>query len=201
MDQVFKINEELASVAVTSTELLSVTRITVQQITNNEFIHYFSEIIREINKSYAVVDELFSPFIQLNNEELFIDKFDITYKTFKDKYLVEISKPRKYCDNIYESYVEMQQTKEAKTRFPLIRNNFIRLDKLYDKWINNDCYLGMSIDRAVKLENNLLNEISKLKTKDTEDAYFIFKSAFQDFSDYLKIIQQNNNQLNQLLPN
>jgi len=199
MSQVFNINEELACIAVTSTELASITNTMVKNIRNKDFIYLFSSIINEVNQSYAVLNNLFSPFCNINNETLFKSDFDEKHKFFKDNYLMEISKPRKYCDNVYDSYVEMQQTKESKTGFPLIKNNFLRLNKLYDKWISNDCYLGMSIDRAAKLENNLLTEIANLKIKDSEDAFINLLSSFEDFNDYLEIIRKNHDKITQVL--
>lgn len=195
---VFKINEELASIAVTATELHSVSKTAVQYINSKDFIAQFSAIVLEINRAYSILDGLFKPFCILNTEELFSTEFDKAISNFKNSYLLEISKPRKYYDNIYEAYVGLQQTKEAKTNFPMIKNNFIRLNDLYDKWINNDAYLAMSIDRAIKLENNLLTDIATLKTKDMEDAYFVFRSSFDDFNDYLSLIQNSADNIRKL---
>jgi hypothetical protein len=199
MNFIFNINEELASIAVTSTELCSVTASITHQVKNKDFINLFSKIILEINKSYSVIDNSFSPFSNLNNEEKFVAEFNSLHTEFKNNYLLEISKPRKYCDNVYESYVELLQTKEAKTSFPLIKQSFMRLNKLYDKWVDNDCYLGMSIDRAIKLQNNLLNEIAGQKEKDPEDAYILFNIAFNDFDDYLNIIKNNSQKITENL--
>ncbi len=199
MSFVFKINEELASVAVTATELYSVTHTITRLIRSPEFVQAFGEIIAEINQSYGVVVASFTPFLELDNEDTFIQSFDDKYKTFKDSYLMEVSKPRRYCDNVYDAYIEMQQMKEAKTSFPMLKDNFSRLDSLYDKWINNDAFLSMSIDGAVKLKNRLLTEIAELKKRDEEDAYMVFSSAFNDFRDYVELIRRKSEGIEQLV--
>lgn len=189
MEFVFKINQELAAVTVTATELLSVTRTISGLIKDKAFVQLFNGIVAEINKSYGVVVESFSPFYELDSEEAFTRLFDEKYEAFKGRYLMDVSKPRKYCDNVYDAYIQMQQTKEAKTTFPLLKRSFSRLDVFYDKWITNDALLAMSIDVALKLKNRLLTEIAEIKKKDVEYAYIVFSSAFDDFRDYLTLIQ------------
>ncbi len=187
----FKINEELAAITVTSTELLSITRSITGLVKNVAFSEQFGDIVAEINQSYAVVNDSFDPFYTLGNETAFIQSFDEKYELFKGCYLMDVSKPRRYCDNVYDAYIHLQQTKEAKSRFPLLKRTFERLDAFYDKWITNDNLLAMSIDGALKLQNRLLNEIAEMKQKDVEDAYIIFSSAFEDFKEYLSLIQSN----------
>jgi len=189
MGFVFKINEELAAIAVTSTELLSISRSFTSLVRNNAFVAQFNEIVAEINKSYSVVSDSFNPFYALASEKEFTQRFDTLHEAFNGRYLMEASKPRRYCDNVYDAYIQLQQTKEAKSGFPLLKRNFQRLDSFYDKWITNDNLLAMSIDGVLKLQNRLLNEIAEIKQKDTEDAYIIFSSAFDDFRDYLTLIQ------------
>ncbi|WP_455366821.1 hypothetical protein [Kaarinaea lacus] len=191
----FKINEELAAIAVTATELLSISRNITSVVKNNAFIEQFCGIIAEINQSYAVVSDSFAPFYTLDSETAFIQSFDEKYEVFKGRYLLDVSKPRRYCDNVYDAYIHLQKTKEARSGFPLLKRNFERLDTFYDKWITNDNLLAMSIDGALKLQNRLLNEIAEIKQKDVEDAYIIFSSAFKDFREYLSLIQTNSNEV------
>ena len=195
MGFVFKINEELAAIAVTATELLSISRTITGLIKSSAFGQCFSDIVSEINQSYGVVIESFAPFYELDSEEAFIRLFDKKYDSFKGRYLMDVSKPRRYCDNVYDAYIQMQQTKEAKTSFPILKHNFSRLDMFYDKWITNDNLLAMSIDGVLKLQNRLLNEIAEIKQKDAEDAYAVFSSAFDDFRDYLMLIQTKSEEI------
>lgn len=197
MNLVFKINEELATISVTATELLSVTKTITGLIRAPEFTQAFSAIIAEVNQSYGVVVDSFLPFFKLDAEEKFVQLFDDTYDTFKANYLMAVSKPRKYCDNVYDAYVEMQQMKEAKTTFPILKSSFARLNTLYDKWISNDSFLSMSIDGAIKMKQRLLTEIAETKIRDSEDAYLLFSSAFDDFRSYIDLIQSKSDSITQ----
>ena len=195
----FKINEELAAIAVTTTELVSISRGIMGLVKNSTFIRQFNDIITEINKSYIVVGDSFGPFYTLDNEEAFMQSFDEKHDTFKGRYLMDVSKPRRYCDNVYNAYIQLQQTKEAKSGFPLLKRNFKRLDTFYDKWVTNDNVLAMSIDGVLKLQNRFLNEIADIKQKDVEDAYILFSSAFEDFSEYLSLIQINSDKVSSVV--
>lgn len=199
MGLVFKINEELAAISVTATELLSLTRTLEGLVKGGTFMQGFGEIVAEINKSYPVVIDSFSPFYGLDSEETFTQLFDEKLETFKGRYLMDVSKPRRYCDNVYDAYIKMQQTKEAKSSFPMLKRTFARLDTFYDKWITNDNLLGMSIDNLLKLKNRLLNEIAEIKSKDTELAYDIYASAFEDFHEYLVLIQNKSECLSDIV--
>ena len=199
MSLVFKINEELATITVTATELLSVSKTIAGLIKAPEFSRRFAEIISEINKSYAVVNDSFAPFCELDSEEKFARQFDEKLAAFKGGYLMDVSKPRRYCDNVYDAYIAMQQTQEAKTTFPMLKRSFSRLDTLYDKWISNDAFLPMSIDGVLKLKNRLLNEIAEMKRKNVEDAYIIFSAAFEDFHDYLTIINNKSTSVSRIM--
>lgn len=189
MSLVFEINQELASVSVTATELLSITRAVTELIKNQSFRTAFNDIVAEINQSYGVVEESFLPFHEIDNEERFARLFPERHAAFKGRYLLDVSKPRKYCDNVYDAYLQMRQTKQAKSSFPPLQQTFARLDGFYDKWITNDAFLAMSIDGALKLESRLLNEVAEFNKKDTEHAYDVFASAFDDFADYVALIQ------------
>ena len=199
MGFVFKINEELASITVTASELLSITRTITGMIKNEAFIQLFSGIVREINKSYGVVLDSFAPFYELDGEEKFVQRFNEIHQAFKGAYLLDVSKPRKYFENVYDAYIEMQHTKEIKTGFPLLKQTFSRLDEFYDKWITNDSYLTLNIDGALKLKNRLLNEIAELKQKDKEYAYINFSSALDDFRDYIALIQDKSDKVASLV--
>ena len=195
----YKINEELATITTIANELLSITRAITGLVRNNDFLECFNGIIREINKSFPVVLDSFIPFTALDSEQAFEQGFDDCYETFKAGYLMEASKPRRYCDSVYDTYILMQKTKEAKSQFPILKRSFARLETLYDKWITNDAMLAMSIDGVLKLQNRLLNEIAEMKSKDVEDAYMVFSAAMGDFVGYLTLIQQNSENISVLV--
>ena len=199
MSFVFKINEELSVTSVTATELISATRTLHSLIKDAEFTSLFNSIVATINQSYQVVDQLMSPFLQLDDETLFTQQFDQALSEFKEHYLFDVSKPRRYCDNVYDDYIKLQHSKQAKSGFPLLKRTFARLDGFYDKWVTNDNLLAMSIDNAIKLFNRHLSEISEIKQYDAEDAFVIHHSANQDLSVYTGLIQSKYEQLAELV--
>ena len=199
MSMEFQINEELASIAVTSTELYSASRNILGLVRSKDFIQGFTETVAEINQAFEVLHNSFAPFTQINDETSFTANFIRLYQNFTNNYLLEISKPRKYFDNVYETFIELQQTKEAKSKFPLLSHHYSRFAKLYDKQVDNDAYLAMSIDRVIKLQNRLLKNTAELMEKDPEDAFFLFHSAFTDFSDYLNVTYNNSEKISDLL--
>lgn len=199
MSFVFKINEELSATSVTAIELISITRTFHSLIKDAEFTALFDSIVATINQSYQVVDQLMSPFLQLDDEASFTQHFDQVLADFKEHYLFDVSKPRRYCDNVYDDYIKLQHSKQAKSGFPLLRRTFARLDGFYDKWITNDNLLAMSIDNAIKLYNRHLSEIAEIKQYDAEDAFVIHHSANEDLSVYTRLIQSKYEQLVELV--
>ena len=191
----FKINEELANIAVTSTELYSASQNILKYARQQDFKKLFGSIIAEVSKSYTVVNDSFTPFAKLTDEASFIQNFDSYLASFSKVYLMEISKPRNYIENVYEPCVELKTTKDAQSKFPLLKYHYARWAVLYDKQMDNDIYLAMSIDRVIKLQNQLLLQIAELKTKDPEDAFLMLSSAWKDFSDYLQIIRVNSEKI------
>jgi len=195
MSFVFKINEELAIISVTATELIAITRTVSHLIKNPDFIERFDNIVMEIANSYTVLDNLLSPFMQLDDAEIFARHFEQNLSEFKNRYLYDVSKPRHFSDKVYDDYLQLQRCKEAKSGFPLLKRTFSRLDGFYDKWITNDNLLAMSIENAIKLFNRHLGEIADIHKHDSEDAFFVFNSANDDFHSYLNLIQQKQRQL------
>lgn len=199
MSFVFKINEELALVPPTAIELISITRITQSLVKNADFQSLYNRIVSEINQSYTVVFDLMLPFMELDEESKFAELFDQRLEAFKQSYLFDISKPRRYAENIYDDYVTLQQTKEFKSGFPLLKQTFARLDILYDKWITNDNLLTMCIDNGIKYFNRHLTSIAELKKIDLEDAFIVHSYANDDFLDIVNLIQAKYEQLQALV--
>ena len=194
----FKITEELSIIPVTAAELLSIARSYQHFVKSPESLLLFNAIIYEISKSYGVVVDILSPFLELDNEDRFSQQFDEQFRQFKESYLFDISKPRRFCDNVYDDYNTLLQSKEAKSKFPMLKRLFTRLDVIYDKWITNDNLLAMSIDNCVKLYNRHLTDIAELKKRDPEDAYLIHQAANDVFIDFVTLIHTLKKQLQQL---
>jgi len=187
--------EELASISMTLTELLSITKIIKSEIRNEDFTIQFNTMINMLAPCYDVVISNFTNFSDIENEDTFSSKFEALHNTYTTSYLKEISKPRTYAEQAYEAHLELKRMKQSKTSFPLLKRTFIRLDELFDKWVDNDVWLAMSIDNLFKRFNHLLNEIAEIKNNDVSDAYIIYHSAFTDFTSYIELIMQKREQL------
>jgi hypothetical protein len=187
--------EELASISMTLTELLSITRIINGEIKNEDFTLQFNGMVNTLASCYDVVISNLLGFSEIQNEESFNNKFESLHAAYTLSYLNEISKPRTYAELAYEAHLELKRMKQSKTSFPLLKRTFIRLDELIDKWADNDVWLAMSIDNLFKRFNHLLNEIAEIKKIDVSDAYIIYHSAFTDFTSYIEIIIQKRDQL------
>ena len=180
--------EELATVSMTLTELLAITRNIRNEIKDPAFTELFSHMVDTLAQSYDVVISNFNTFYKIEDEEGFSREFDALYAAYAEAYLKEISKPRTYAERAYEDHLELKRMKQSKTSFPLLKRTFLRLDELIDKWADNDVWLAMSIDNMFKRLNHLLKEIADIKQKDVSDAYVIYNSAMIDFKSYIDLI-------------
>jgi hypothetical protein len=184
------ITKELATVCATLTELSSLSSIINSHLRNRDYSQRFNKMVEDIAKSYDVVTTNLLPLSELDTDTSFVESFDERHAAYTDCYLKEISKPRSYADDAYEEYLVLKTLKESKTSFPILKRSFVRLDGFIDKWITNDAWLAMGIDNLFKRLQTLLNEIAALKTKDPEDAYLIYSTAFSGFNDYLALIRE-----------
>lgn len=184
----FTITKELANVGVTVTELTSITAIIQSEIKGREFNELFDRVVNELAQTYDVVVDNLVPLLAIATLDEFAQQFDQHYADFKDRYLMEISKPRSYCDEAYETYLVLKTLRETKTQFPLLKRTFDRFDEFIEKWVTNDEWLPMSVDTLFKMIYRLLTEISDTKTKDIEDAYLLYQSAREDFTPHLQLI-------------
>jgi len=187
--------DELASISMTLTELLSITKIIKSEIRNEDFTIQFNTMVNTLAPCYDVVISNFTNFSDIENENAFSSKFDKLHNTYATTYLKEISKPRTYAEQAYEAHLELKRMKQSKTSFPLLKRTFIRLDELFDKWVDNDVWLAMYIDNLFKRFNHLLNEIAELKKIDLSDAYIIYHYATSDFTSYIELIKEKRAQL------
>lgn len=184
------ISKELANISVTLTELASVTTVINQQISNRDFLGQFNQIITTLNQCYQVIITTIQPWMELDSDALFCSQFDARHEAYKTSFLKEASRPRLFVEQAYEQNLALTTFKELKTNFPLLKRTFMRFDDYFDKWIDNDTWLVMSMDTVFKMLNRLLQEIGELKHKDAEDAYQLYQNAFSDFRIYLQIIRE-----------
>lgn len=195
----FVVNKELANISVTLTEFSRVTQIINSEVSSEAFSPLFNTMMSRVAQSYDVVIDALAPFTELESEEAFNTGYDACVARYKESYLMAISKARALTVDAYEDYEHLKCTREAKTRFPLLKRSFIRLETLADKWIANDYWLAMSIDTLFKMWPRLLQEISELKLKDPEDAYLIYSAAIGDLGVYLGVVQAQNKVFHALL--
>jgi len=183
------IDRELATISATLIELSSLHTTISSLIRDEEFNRHYNSVIAELAKSYHVVGDNLYGFTQLQTEEQFITSFDAFHAAYSDCYLMEISKPRACGEAAYEPYHILKTLKQARTEYPLLKRSFERLDHFYDKWVDNDAWLAMSIDHLFKRVKNLLTEIDSLKKKDPEDAFVIYQAAFGAFAIFIDLIR------------
>lgn len=188
----FILQKELSNIGISITEFCSITGIINGEIGSGEFSKLFNTMMAKMTQAYDVVTDNLQPFINLKKEDDFNTRFDELIASYKDSYLSMIGKARAYADDAYEDYVHLVCMREAKTRFPLLKRTFKRLDELTDKWITNDYWLAMSIDTLYKMLPRLLNEIAELKQTDPEDAYQIYHAAFRDLEIHHALIKHQN---------
>ena len=191
--------KELANIGVTLTELSSIARTVTSEIRRGEFAKLFTEMVAELAKCYDVVDDNISPLVELDSELDFVANFDVRHADYKARYLKEISKPRTYVDDAYETYLTLKTLRESKTSYPLLKRTFGRLDEFVDKWVTNDAWLAMSIDTLFKMLHRLLNEVAEVKQKDPSDAYLIYHAALSDFDGYLALIRDKRGLLDEII--
>jgi hypothetical protein len=189
------ITRELATISATFMELVAVANTVNTEMGDSDFTRHFNKIVDDIGNSYDTVTENLLPLAAFSSEETFIKEFDARHAAYTACYLTEISRPRVSGENAYLEYLELQNTKEFKTGFPLLKRSFERFRQFIDKWVDNDAWLAMGVDNLFKRLQALLNEIATLKQKDPSDAYVIYRAAFDGFSPYLQMMQDGRDRL------
>lgn len=183
------ITKELATISATMLELAAITNTVNSEMGDSDFNRRFNKIVDDIGNSYDTVTDNLLPLAAFDSEEAFVTGFDAAHAAYSGCYLNEISRPRSSGEDAYEEYLVLQTAKEFKTGFPLLKRSFDRFKQFFDKWVDNDAWLAMSVDNLFKRLKLLLTEIETLKQKDASDAYVIYRSAFDSFSPYLDMMK------------
>lgn len=186
----FIVTKELGNIAATQAEFASITRIINDDIGPGPFSDLFNRMMSRMADAYAIVIDTLQPLIELDTETAFASGFDERLASYRQTYLLAISKVRTLTVDAYDDYEHLVCMREAKTRFPLLRRTFDRLAELTDKWIANDYWLAMSVDTLFKMLPRLLQEIEDMRAKDPVDAYLIYQAAFGDFHGPLAMLRQ-----------
>ncbi|MDP2547101.1 MULTISPECIES: hypothetical protein [unclassified Oceanobacter] len=190
MNNELTILKELAVVSVTRAEWLEIHRTVAGHVPGSDFSQTFEAMVQDVLKVYDFVGDILSPFVALNSVAAFEAGFDSLMATYQAGYLAEASKPRHYCDDAYEHFIEIQQSKVFNTRYPLLKHTFDRLDYIVDKFIANDAWLVMSIETVMKRLSRWLNGIAELKKSDGEDAFWVYQGLMASICDYLQLLSQ-----------
>lgn len=199
MSTEFILNKELANIGMTLTEFSRIARIINAEISRGDFSDLFNTMMGRMARSYDVVIDTLQPLTGIDSENAFQADYDTCVDSYKANYLMAISKARALTVDAYDDYEHLKCMREAKTRFPLLKRTFTRLETLADKWIANDYWLAMSIDTLFKMLPRLLQEISELKPRDPEDAYLIYSAALSDMAVHLAVIRQQNEGLHAII--
>ena len=191
----FSVTKELASASATIIELVSVTKAIQTQLGNNDFVASFNGIMANLSNCYSVIEDNFLPWLAVDSQAAFEAQFDDLFAQYSANFLKEASKARPTVEQIYEHYQELKTFKEFKTSFPMLKWAVSRLDDYIDKWIDNDTWFMMTLDRIFKMFNRFLLEINDFKRKDSDDAYLIFQLAIRDFATLVHIIKDKRAEL------
>lgn len=181
---------EMTSVCATASEWDGIARTVNTLLRSGDFNKQFNQMVAELNKTYVMLGDTLSPFAELDTEQRFADRFDALHEQYRGRYLLDVSQPRKFADETYEIYLLLQQTKEIRTNYPLLKRTFTRLDEFIDKWVTNDAWLAMSIDTLLKMLNRFFTEIGEMKKGDIEEAFLVYDAAFAEFRIYLALLEE-----------
>lgn len=185
----FTIGKDLATISATISELAAVNTIICEEIGSADFQQEYASLIADILNTYRVVNRMLQPLVAISSPAEFEMDFSGSYKEYSQSYQPALSEPRVNAEFTFEKYLQFRKRKETKTGYPLLKRSFSRLHDFIDKWIDNDIWLAMTIDTLFKALNRLLGEIADINSKDTETAYVMYTSVFNNLPPYLAIIE------------
>ncbi len=180
---------ELVTVCVTASELTAIENLIKGELAMPAFVEQFDKMADAISECYAITAANLQPWLDINTESKFCEKFDAAHADYKATYLGITNRPRVACDQAYKEYMLLKEFKETQTAYPLLKRSFVRLDEFIDKWITNDAWLAMTIENLFKMLNRFLNEVAELKQKDPTDAFTIYQAAMVALQPYYAVLE------------
>lgn len=189
MGDEFKLSKDLATISATAIELAAVNRLITQEISSQEFLAEYDDLLLDIVDTYWGLDNFLRPVFAINSEQAFIDQFSTVVNWYSEHYQPALSQPRINAEFTFQKYLQFRKRRETKTSYPLLRIAFSRLHDFIDKWIDNDIWLALTIDAFLKTLNRLLIELAETAKKDQEQAYVLFSSTTAGTENYLCMIQ------------
>lgn len=182
---------DLATVCVTVSELAAIENLIKGELKNPAFVEQFDKMAGAIGECYGVIAAIVQPWLEINSETEFCEKFDSAHADYKATYLSITNRPRVASEQAYIEYMVLREYKETQTVYPLLKRTFARLDEFIDKWITNDAWLAMSIENLLKMLHRFLNEVAELKQKDPTDAFTIFQAEMAALRPYYALLEND----------
>ena len=184
----FTLCKEAASIATTATELAAVHRLLRRYLTQADTLTMLDKVIQPLVESYQTLVYVLEPLLNIKTESDFQSGFDSAFDQYRLRLQEKNGLPRKQAECAYEAYLLLAQTRDANTRFPILRRTFDRLLNYIDKYVDNDSWLLMNIDNVYKMLNLLLGEITELNRCDPEEAWLSYDLAMESLLPFMQII-------------
>jgi hypothetical protein len=181
---------ELATVCVTTSELIAIENLIKGELKKPAFTEQFDKLLRAIDACYAVTLHNLQPWLDMTTESEFCEKFETAHAEYKATYQTTTNKPRLASEQAYLEYMLLREHKETQTPYPLLKRTFTRLDEFIDKWVTNDAWLAMTIENLLKMLHRFLNEVAELKLKDPADAFLIFQALMLALRPFAELLEQ-----------
>ncbi|WFP51834.1 hypothetical protein PL263_07330 [Methylomonas sp. EFPC3] len=184
-----KLTKELATVCVTASELAAIETLIKGELAKPAFVEQLDKIGNAIRDCFAETAAVLAPWLEIDNETEFCNRYDAAYADYKASYLGITNRPRLTSERAYVDYMLLREFKETQTAYPLLKTTFARLDEFIDKWITNDAWLAMTIENFVKMLYRFLTEIAELKQKDPTDAFTLYRALMIALHPYYAMLQ------------
>lgn len=193
-----KIGNEFASITVSSTEFVSLIKQLSGVVKDEQFRETLADMIPEVRRSYETAVDVFTPLYALDTQRKFSSKFSEERANIKKHYLKDITSVRTHCDEVSKKLEDLKRRKVWKSKIPLFRRSFRRLEDLAIDWAANDQILASNMEWLLKSLNQLLNDIASIKKRDSKEAYRTLTNALEEFEVFFLKVKSHLKTLDEL---
>lgn len=186
----FRITKDLATISATATELAAVNQFITEEITSQDFLDQYDDMLLDIVDTYRGLQGILQPILALHARPVFNQQFGTTVDWYSDHYQPALSQPRINAEFTFQKYLQFRKRRETKTNYPLLKSAFARLHDFIDKWIDNDIWLALTIDACLKTLNRVLVDLAETQKKDSELAFIQLTSLCAGLVPYLAVIEK-----------
>ena len=190
MGKEFTIIKELSTISATLAELVAIDRILLAEITSADFRRDYVSLLSDIHNTYQAFIDILQPLTQALTLESFNANFNEIHQYYGDNHQSMHSQSRVNAEFTYEKYLQFRKLKQVNTAYPPLKAAFARLHDLIDKWIDNDIWLALCIDTVLKMLNQILSDVAKLRINDEDEAYRYYYSCVNEFVPYLSMMTE-----------